>query len=657
MVTKEVSLLTEFASRFTAHAPEEMTLDEYLDLCKTDPMCYASAAQRMIDAIGEPTIFNTALDQRFSRLFGNREIRRYKAFEGFYGMEETIESIVDFFLHAAQGLEEAKQVLYLLGPVGGGKSSLVMKIRQLMESRPIYVLAYKRKLSEPAEMSPYFSRVLPLFSSVGLDEAVSKQYNIPINSMKGIIGPWERNRLNECNGDLSMFRVIKVYPSRIQQIAVSEAEPGDENTQDISTLVGKVDMRKLEDLKTNDPDAYLYSGALNQGNQGLFEFKEMFKAKIKMLGPLLFAVQEHNYQGTETIGAMPFHGIVVAHSNESEWTKFKNNKDNEAFLDRICIVKVPYCLRWDEEIEIYKKAIAESELANHPIAPGTLEVLALFSVISRIKEPQNGSWYSKAKVYNGENMREKDPHAKSYHDYKEDSANRTEGHDAAISTRWAFKRLSQCFNADPHEVAADAIYMMNILLDEVKHDLSPEQEATYVKVIKDIIEALYYYPLIDREIRSAYIESYTDYGQTLFDKYVMWADKFINDEEYHDPNTGTTLNKEKLNLELEKIEKPAEISNPRDFRNEIVNYVLRYQAKNNQKNPPWRSYEKLKEVIEKTMFSNTQDLLPVISFGKKANTEDEKKHAGFNDRMKEKGYTQRQIERVVDWYIRSQKAS
>lgn len=655
-------LLEEFATKFAVHQPEELTLTEYLELCKTDRMCYAFPAERMVDAIGSPVIVDTSKDPRMARLFGNREIRLYPAFKDFFGMEETIESIVGFFQHAAQGLEESKQILYLLGPVGGGKSSLVARLRNLMESRPIYVLAYRKEIAPnkyKTEISPYFSRVLPLFAQAGMSEQISKRYNIPLRYLdpRDIMGPWERKRLAESQGNLTNFRVMKLYPSRFQQIAISEAEPGDENTQDISTLVGKIDMRKLEEFSQDDPDAYLYSGALNLTNQGLMEFKEMFKAKIKMLNPLLFAVQEHNYQGTENIGAIPFNGIVVAHSNEGEWLKFKNNRDNEAFLDRICIVKVPYCLRIDEEIEIYKKAISESELDGKPIAPGTLEILAMFSCLSRIKEPANSSWWSKLRVYNGENLREKDARAKTYQEYREDPENRDEGFFAAISTRWAFKRLSQCFNADTMEIAADPIHMMRILLTEIEKDFTPEQEATYRKVIRDIIKEQYYFPFLDRDIRAAYLESYTEYGQNLFDRYFMWAEKWVTSEDYFDPSTGLTMNKEALDAELTKIEKPADISNPKDFRNEIVNWILRYQSKNGGQNPSWRSYEKLKSVIEKTMFSKTEDLLPVISFAKKGSLEEEKKHTEFVHRMKDRGYTERQIRRVVDWYLRVHKAN
>ena len=185
----------------------------------------------------------------------------------------------------------------------------------------------------------------------------------------------------------------RIQPSVLRQTAIAKTEPGDENNQDISSLVGKVDIRKLDKYAQDDPDAYSYSGGLCLANQGLLEFVEMFKAPIKMLHPLLTATQEGNFKGTEGFSAIPFNGIILAHSNESEWQSFRNNRHNEAFLDRIYIVKVPYCLQVSEEVKIYEKLLRNSALSKAPCAPGTLEMMAQFSVLSRLKEPENSSIY------------------------------------------------------------------------------------------------------------------------------------------------------------------------------------------------------------------------------------------------------------------------
>ena len=372
-------LLETFRTNYSATREEELSLDEYLDLCKTDPTVYATAAERMLASIGDAELIDTRNDSRLSRLFGNRVIRRYPAFREFYGMEDAIEQIVAFFKHAAQGLEEKKQILYLLGPVGGGKSSIAERLKTVMEMRPIYALK-----GSPVNESP-----LGLFPAERYAQMLQEEYGIPRRYLNGIMSPWALKRLEEFDGDVTQFRVVRIMPSVLRQIAITKTEPGDENNQDISSLVGKIDIRKLEHYSQNDPDAYSYSGGLCLANQGLLEFVEMFKAPIKMLHPLLTATQEGNFKGTEGFSAIPFNGVIVAHSNESEWHSFRNNKNNEAFLDRIYIVKVPYCLRVSDEVKIYEKLMAGSSLAKAPCAPGTLDMMAQFSVLSRLKEPEN----------------------------------------------------------------------------------------------------------------------------------------------------------------------------------------------------------------------------------------------------------------------------
>jgi len=469
------------------------------------------------------------------------------------------------------------------------------------------------------------------------------------------MSPWAVKRLQEFGGDLTRFRVVKVHPSVLSQVAISKTEPGDENNQDISSLVGKIDIRKLETYSQNDPDAYSYSGGLCLSNRGMLEFVEMFKAPIKVLHPLLTATQEGNYKGTEGFGAIPFDGVILAHSNEAEWLAFKNNRNNEAFLDRIYIVKVPYTLRVTEEMRIYQKLLDNSSLAKAPCAPDTLRMLAQFSVLSRLKEPENSSVYSKMRVYDGENLKDTDPKAKSHQEYR-DFAGVDEGM-TGLSTRFAFKILSKVFNFDHREVAANPVHLMYVLEQQIEQEQYPAAtEERYLRSLKEYLSPRYA-EFIGKEIQTAYLESYSEYGQNIFDRYVNYADFWIQDQEFRDPNTGEMLDRVALNSELEKIEKPAGISNPKDFRNEVVNFVLRARAKNDGKNPSWTSYEKLRAVIEKKMFSNTEELLPVISFNTKANTDDLKKHQDFVNRMITKGYTEKQVRLLCDWYLRVRKAS
>jgi len=636
--------LAGYTKRFVDNKEDEMDLNEYLELCKTDPSAYANPAERLLMAIGEPEMIDTRHDPVLSRIFSNKVIQQYSVFKDFYGMEDPIEQIVGFLKHAAQGLEETKQVLYLLGPVGGGKSSIAEKLKDLMEVVPFYAI----------KGSPVFESPLSLFNPVEDAELLEERFGIPSRYLRYLMSPWAVKRLHEYNGDISQFKVIKIKPSRLRQIAVAKTEPGDENNQDISSLVGKVDIRKLEEFSQDDPDAYSFSGGLCRANRGLLEFVEMFKAPIKVLHPLLTATQEGNYNATEGLSSIPFEGIILAHSNESEWQTFRNNKNNEAFIDRINIVKVPYCLRVSEELKIYQKLIDNSSLVNAHCAPGTLDMLAQFSVLTRLKEPQNSSIYSKMRVYNGESLKDTDPKAKSYQEYR-DFAGVDEGM-SGVSTRFAFKILSKVFNFDHSEIAANPVHLMYVLERQIEQEQLPQDlQETYLAFIKEYL-ATKYVEFIGKEIQTAYLESYSEYGQNIFDRYITYADFWIQDQDYRDPDTGEIFDRGLLNMELEKIEKPAGISNPKDFRNEVVNFVLRARANNRGKNPVWNSYEKLKTVIEKKMFTNTEDLLPVISFNAKASEDDKKKHEEFISRMVDKGYTRKQVRLLCEWYLRVRKS-
>ncbi|EAT12801.1 PrkA family serine protein kinase [Bermanella marisrubri] len=639
-----MTIFNHYQDRYKVTQEEVMTLQEYLQLCKEDPTAYATAPERMLQAIGEPELINTSDDPRLSRIFSNKVIKRYPAFSEFYGMEEAVEQIVSYFRHAAQGLEERKQILYLLGPVGGGKSSLAERLKHLVQKVPFYAI----------QGSPVFESPLGLFDPDEDATILEEDYGIPKRYVRGIMSPWAAKRLREFKGDISQFKVVKLYPSIIDQIAVAKTEPGDENNQDISSLVGKVDIRQLEDHSQDDPDAYSFSGALCRANQGMMEFVEMFKAPIKVLHPLLTATQEGNYNGTEGMGAIPFDGIVMAHSNESEWQTFKNNKTNEAFIDRVYIVKVPYCLRIKEEMQIYEKLLKNSSLNRAPCAPDTLHMLAQFSILSRVKEPENSSVYSKMRIYDGENLKDTDPKAKSIQEYR-DAAGVNEGM-SGLSTRFAFKILSRVFNFDASEVAANPVHLMYVLEKQIEQEQFPQETADrYLNFIKEYL-APKYVDFIGKEIQTAYLESYSEYGQNIFDRYVTYADFWIQDQEYRDPETGEILDRAAINEELEKIEKPAGISNPKDFRNEVVNFVLRAKANNQGKNPSWQSYEKMRSVIEKKMFANTEDLLPVISFNAKGSSDEKKKHDNFVARMVERGYTEKQVRLLSEWYLRVRKS-
>ena len=640
-----MSFLSAKSQQNASRKEVEYSLEDYLNLCKTDKMAYASAAERLLAAIGEPAVIDTSKEPRLARIFQNRTIRTYTPFSDFYGIEDTIERLVNFIRSAAQGTGESRKILHMLGPVGSAKSTLAERLKALMETYPIYVLCAN------GVASPVFESPLGLFDPETDAAALQEEYGIPLSAIKIVPSPWALKRLAEFEGDINKFTVRKMWPSRLKQIAVSRTEPGDANTSDVTGLIGKCDIRQLEHFSQNDPDSYSYSGGLNRGNQGLCECVEIFKAQTAVLNPLLAATQENHYAASEPIGQLPWSGMLVSHANFSENNAFTNNKKNEAFVDRMGVVKVPYTLRVTEEAKIYEKMLRESSLANAPLAPHTLNLLARFSVLSRLEEHQNSTLYAKLCVYDGQDVRETEPRAKSLTEYK-DAATENEG-TTGISTRFAMTVLASVFNYDASEVAADPIHLFVVLRQAIERAQFPqEQEEKYLSFVKDELESRYAKD-IEKDIQTCYVESYATFGQNLFDRYVQHADAWMENADFRDPDTGTMLDRSALNDELSKVEKAAGIGNPKDFRSEVVRFCLRYRANNGGNNPDWRSYEKIREVIEAKMFGNMEDLLPVISFGAKQDSETAEKHQNFLARMMEKGYTEKQVRRVVEWFARA----
>lgn len=632
-----------------------MTLDEYLQQCKSDPLAYATASERMVSAIGKPEVIDTSDDLRLSRIHSNKKIRVYKAFKDFYGAEEGIERIAAYFRNSAAGLEESKQMLYLKGPVGGGKSSIVERLKLLMQVHPIYVLHDASEKNPELATSPVFESPLGLFNVLEHGEMIESEYGIAPRYLNTVMSGWAQQKLQEFEGDVTKFSVVKLYPNKDRQIGIAKVEPGDENNQDVSVLIGKTDLRGLDKLPQNHPYAYSYSGGLNRSNQGLLDFAEMFKAKINTLNPLLMATQERNYQGTEAIPAMPYTGIVLAHSNESEWFAFRNDKTNEAFLDRVYIVDIPYCLRVDEEIKIYEKMLSGTSLSKAPIAPGTLKMLAQWSILTRLKTPENSTIYAKLRVYNGENVKDTMPNAKPLEEYR-DKAGIEEGM-SGMSTRFAFKVMSAVYDLRPEEQQANPIDLMYIIEEAVrKESLSEEVHDRYISYIKEFLKPKYF-EFVEKELRTAYLESYRSFGQNMFERYVLFADAWLEDSQCRDPETHTMLNRDALNQKLEEIEKAAGITNSKDFRNEIVTYVLKYKSKHEGLAPAWDAYEKMKTVIEKRMFSATEQIMPVIAFGPKQDNDTQEKHDGFVKRMIDRGYTENQIKILVSWFTDNRKSS
>ena len=633
-----MSILEKYKKKFASTEEEVLTLDEYLKRAKKDSSAYASPAERLLRAIGEPEVIETGDSPRLSRIFGNKTIRLHDAFKEIYGLEHVIERIVSFYRHSAQGLEEKNQALCLRGPVGSAKSTIAELLKALMEQESFYALQ-----GSPVNESP-----LGLF-----DEEDAKELGIPAHALKAIPSPWALKRIKEYKGDLTQFKVVKMKPSKYYQVAIAKTEPGDENTQDISVLTGKLDIRKIEHFSQDDPDAYSYSGGLCKSHRGMLDFVEMLKSPLKTLHPLLTALQEHNYTGTEAIGPIPYDGLILSHFNEHEWDKFKNDSKNEALLDRFCIIDVPYNLRRDEEIKIFQKLVNNSELSEAPCAPHTYKCLANFTILSKLSDPENSNVYSKMHVYNGEDVRDKDVKAKSLIEYKEDPDAKNEGF-LGVSTRTAYKLLAETFNYDPVEIGADPVHLFTVIDDYLRREKFAEAKNDTLRTYLEYVE-LDFAKKLGKDIQSSFIEQRKEYLQNAFEHYLARADSWTQDKDYKDPDTGILISREEIDDLLSEIEKPAGIANPKDFRHEIVNWALRYKA-TKKSTPSWDCYAPIKRVLEKALFDKMDDLIPVLSAKGTKSSGAAAKFKSFTENMKELGYTDRQVKRLVDWYVKKKKA-
>jgi len=370
---------------------------EYLDLVAEEPLRTKLAHARLFDMLMDAGVeeINVEEDARLSRIFKNQRLKRYNFFsERFYGMENTIAAVVRYFHSASLKGEESRQVLYLVGPVGSGKSSLVEALKEGLEnSTPIYAIDGCPMHEEPLHLIPRHLR--PEFE---------KRLGVQI---EGDLCPICRHRLkSEFEGKWENFPVRTMEFSKRARVGVGVVPPVDPNNQDTSVLIGSEDISKLDTYSEGDPRVLDLNGALNVGNRGMVEFIEVFKNETEYLHAMITATQEKMIPAPGRHGMIYVDTCIVAHSNEAEWKRFKADHTNEAILDRIVVVKVPYNLRLSEEVKIYRKIIRQSSF-KADIAPHTLEVASMFAILSRLEPTSKCDLVTKLKLYNGEEVVEK----------------------------------------------------------------------------------------------------------------------------------------------------------------------------------------------------------------------------------------------------------
>src|SRR5213594_3907892 len=607
----------------------------YLDKVKEDPSIPKLAHARIYDLVISPGVrdIQKTREPQIKRLYKDESIKVYNFFaDEFFGIEKTISQIVRYFHAASLKGEESRQVLYLMGPVGSGKSPLIERLHQgLEESEPFYTIEGCTMFEEPLHLIPRHLR-----------KEFEKMLGMHI---EGELCPVCRYRLKEeFSGKYEEFPVCTVEFSKRARVGIGVVPPVDPNNQDTSVLIGSEDISKLDLYSEGDPRVLELNGAFNVGNRGIVEFIEVFKNETEYLHAMITATQEKFIPAPGRHGTVYVDSVIVAHSNEAEWQKFKADHTNEAILDRIVVIKVPYNLRLSEEVKIYQKIIRNSDFRAH-VAPHTLEIASMFAILSRLEPTNKCDLMTKLKIYNGEEVVEKGRTKKVDVQELREAAKR-EGM-AGISTRFIMKALDNALSDNTAGNCINPINVREALINMVKEaDLSDDTRKQYLEFLQDTLHKEYL-EVLEKEITKAFVYSYKEQAEALFQNYLDHAEAFVNKTKVKDRNTKEELQPDEGFLKSIE-EQIAIIGSAADgFRQEVIAYL--WAASRRGEKIDYRSYEPLKEAIEKKLITSVRDISRVIT---KARTRDEEQTGKYNAMVKnllDSGYCESCVDVVLKY--------
>jgi serine protein kinase len=611
------------------------TLLDYLELVKGDPTVSKMSHARIYDMIIASALrsIHDTDDPRTKRLYKDEPIKVYNFFaDEFFGIERTIAQIVRYFHSASLKGEESRQVLYLMGPVGSGKSSLVERIQRGLEQlEPVYAIEGCPMHEEPLHLIPRHLR-----------REFEKMLGVHI---EGDLCPVCRYRLKENYGlRYEEVRVETRNFSKRNRIGIGVVPPVDPNNQDTSVLIGSEDISKLDQYSEGDPRVLELNGALNVGNRGLVEFIEVFKNETEYLHAMITATQEKVMPAPGRHGMVYVDTCILAHSNEAEWQKFKADHTNEAILDRIVVVKVPYNLRLSEEVKIYQKIIRNSDFRAH-VAPHTLELASMFAILSRLEPTSKCDLMTKLRLYNGEEVVEKGRTKKiDVQELKEDA--KREGM-SGISTRFIMKALD---NALSDNVSGNCINPINVreaLISMTKEaDLSDDTRKQYLEFLQDTLHKEYL-DLLEKEITRAFVYSYQEQAESLFQNYLDHAEAYVNKTRVRDRNTKEELPPDEGFLKSIE-EQIAIIGSAADgFRQEVIAYL--WASSRRGEKVSYRSYEPLKEAIEKKLMTSVRDISRIITKARTRDEEQSEKYGAMVKNLLDNGYCESCVDVVLKY--------
>lgn len=568
----------------------EGTFADYLEIIKENPMVAQSAHSRVFNMIKDSGIEESGGKKKYS--FFDREL---------FGLEESLERLVEEYFHpAAKRLDVRKRILLLMGPVSGGKSTLVTMLKKgleaysLTDNGAVYAIKGCPMHEDPLHLVPQ-----------NLREDFYREYGIRI---QGNLSPLNLMRLEEeYGGRIEDVKVERIFFSEDKRTGIGTFSPSDPKSQDIADLTGSIDFSTIAEYGSeSDPRAYRFDGELNKANRGMMEFQEMLKCDEKFLWHLLSLTQEGNFKAGR-FALISADELIVAHTNETEYRSFISNKKNEALHSRIIVMPVPYNLKVSEEERIYDKMISESDVADVHIAPHTLKVAAMFSILSRLKEPKRSDidLVKKMRLYDGESVEgfnsvDVEDMKKEYND---------EGM-SGIDPRYVINRISSTIIRKNMESinSLDVLRSLKEGLDQ-HPSISSEDRERYLNFISAARKE--YDDIAKKEVQKAFVYSYEESAKTLMDNYLDNVEAYCNKNKLRDPLTGEEMNPdEKL---MRSIEEQIGISEnaKKAFREEILIRISAYARKG--KRFDYNSHERLREAIQKKLFADLKDVVKITT--------------------------------------------
>ena len=604
---------------------------DYVDLVKKDPSVVKSSHQRLYGAIEKHGVEKMPdSDSRKKKIFDNDSIKTYSYFkQEFFGMERVIGKLMSFLKSAAFKGEESKQVLLLMGPVGAGKSALTEHIKKALDGETFFHLEGDPQRGEPLQLVPR-----------SLREKFEEKLGVTI---EGDISPVARYKLlKDLDGRYEDFPVVETSFSQRGRRGVASVPPMDANSQDVSVLIGSVDISKIDRYAEDDPRALSLNGAFNVGNRGIVELVEVFKNEIEFLHTIITATQEKRIPSPGKSDMLHFDGVILAHCNESEWNRFQSEHTNEAILDRVVKINVPYCLEVDQEIKIYKKMLAQSNFECH-IAPHTIKVASMFSVMSRLQPSGKCDVLTKMKIYNGEEVIEKGRVKRiDIKDLREEA--RHEGM-SGISTRFIAKALDDAL-ANSEKGIITPVSVIESLTRKVKEQIVDEEfKQKCLEIIQKTVREEYL-RILETEIAKAFVSAYEEQAQSLFDTYLDNAEAFTTRQKMKD--RVTKEEREPDENFLRSIEEQIGITgSAKDgFRSDVTAYMFAKMRRGEKVD--YASYEPLKEAIESYLISSVRDMARIVTKSKTRDDEQQKKHSDMIETMiNEYGYTSESAEEIL----------